>query len=50
MSEEVMKILRNYIEVTKMAVSWREGKIPAGLAMEQISYILTDVAPLNSEE
>ena len=43
MSEEVAEILKNYLAVCKVALSWRQDKITAGVAMEQISYILIDV-------
>lgn len=50
MNEDLLNLLDNYKDVIIMATKWRRGDITAEVAMEQITYILTDVAVSNKGE
>lgn len=49
--DKVSELLRNYVEIAKMVVSWREGNMTAEVCLEQISYIITQpVVDSNGKE
>jgi hypothetical protein len=46
----VKEILNNYSEIMKIVIRATEGKITTQVAIEQIVYLMLEVAPKNTKE